>query len=77
MFFVLLVTGNLFPTVVRIRLSQPPAGDWLAWAGAELGNTSLWLRQVAFLLVNFLRVLDASVVTGGKLGLGQETACLK
>ena len=27
-----------FPTVVRIRLSQPPAGDWLAGAWAELGN---------------------------------------
>ena len=27
-----------FRTVVRIRLSQPPAGDWLAWAWAELGN---------------------------------------
>ena len=27
-----------FPTVVRIRLSQPPAGDWLAGVWAELGN---------------------------------------
>ena len=27
-----------FPTVVRIRLSQPPAGDWLTGAWAELGN---------------------------------------
>ena len=27
-----------FPTAVRIRLSQPPAGDWLAGAWAELGN---------------------------------------
>ena len=27
-----------FPTVVRIRLFQPPAGDWLAGAWAELGN---------------------------------------
>ena len=25
-----------FPTVVRIRLSQPPAGDWLVGAWAEL-----------------------------------------
>ena len=25
-----------FPTIVRIRLPQPPAGDWLA--GAELGK---------------------------------------
>ena len=24
---------------VRIRLSQPPAGDWLAGAWAELGNS--------------------------------------
>ena len=29
------------PTVVRIRLSQPPAGDWLAGAWAELGNTHI------------------------------------
>ena len=28
-----------FPTVVRIRLSQPPPGDWLAGAWAELGKT--------------------------------------
>ena len=27
-----------FPTAVRIRLSQPPAGDWLAGAWAELGK---------------------------------------
>ena len=27
-----------FPTAVRIRLSQPPAGDWLAGAWAELGT---------------------------------------
>ena len=27
-----------FPTALRIRLSQPPAGDWLAGAWAELGN---------------------------------------
>ena len=27
-----------FPTAVRIRLSQPPAGDWLVGAWAELGN---------------------------------------
>ena len=27
-----------FPTVVRIRLSQPPAGDWLAGSWAELGK---------------------------------------
>ena len=27
-----------FPTAVRIRLSQPPAGDWLAGAWAELDN---------------------------------------
>ena len=31
----------LVPPVVRIRLSQPPAGDWLAGAGAELGNNLL------------------------------------
>ena len=30
-----------FPTAVRIRLSQPPAGDWLAGAWAELGNSCL------------------------------------
>ena len=30
--------GCRFPTAVRIRLSQPPAGDWLAGAWAELGN---------------------------------------
>ena len=27
-----------FPTAVRIRLSQPPAGDWLAGVWAELGK---------------------------------------
>ena len=27
-----------FPAVVRIRLYQPPAGDWLAGAWAELGK---------------------------------------
>ena len=27
-----------FPTIGIIRLSQPPAGDWLAGAWAELGN---------------------------------------
>ena len=29
-----------FPTAVIIRLSQPPAGDWLAGAWAELSNIS-------------------------------------
>ena len=32
------VTKWWFPTAVRIMLSQPPAGDWLAGAWAELGN---------------------------------------
>ena len=30
-----------FPTVVRIRLSQPPAGDWLAGVWTELGKTTI------------------------------------
>ena len=30
--------GCRFPTAVRIGLSQPPAGDWLAGAWAELGK---------------------------------------
>ena len=32
------VCWGWFPTAVRVRLSQPPAGDWLAGAWAELGN---------------------------------------
>ena len=35
-------------TVVRIRLSQPPAGDWLAGAWAELGNMPLLLKNQTF-----------------------------
>ena len=31
------VGGGWFNSVVRLRLSQPPAGDWLA-DRAELGN---------------------------------------
>ena len=31
-----------FPTVVVIRLSQPPAGDWLTGAWAELGKIGLF-----------------------------------
>ena len=34
-----------FPTVVRIRLSQPPAGDWLAGAWAELGNIDCFVSK--------------------------------
>ena len=30
-----------FPTVVKIRLSQAPAGDWLAGSLAELGNFNI------------------------------------
>ena len=42
---------------MRIRLSQPPAGDWLAGAWAELGNIAdiefavggwWWWTQVIF-----------------------------
>ena len=33
------VVVGWFPTVGIIRLSQPPAGYWLAGAWAELGNT--------------------------------------
>ena len=32
-----------FPTVVVIRLSQPPAGDWLAGDWAELGKKEIHL----------------------------------
>ena len=32
------ILGGWFNSVVRLRLSQPQAGDWLAWAWAELGN---------------------------------------
>ena len=31
--------GGWFNSVVRLRLSQPQAGDW-AWAWAELGNNN-------------------------------------
>ena len=36
-----------FPTAVRIRLSQPPAGDWPAGAWAELGNRLIKLVRRA------------------------------
>ena len=32
------VDDGWFNSVVRLRLSQPPAGDWLVGAWAELGN---------------------------------------
>ena len=32
--------GCRFPTVASIRLTQPPAGDWLAWAWAEFGKNN-------------------------------------
>ena len=37
-----------FPTVVKIRLYQPPAGAWLAGARAELGNNlgKNWLKAI-------------------------------
>ena len=34
-----------FPTAVRIRLSQPQAGDWLAGAWAELGKKDGWILK--------------------------------
>ena len=34
-----------FPTVVIIRLSQPPAGDWLAGAWTELGNKTTTKKE--------------------------------
>ena len=45
-----------FPTFLRIRLSQPPAGDWLAGAWAELGNNKrlgLSLAIEVFLIYMF------------------------
>ena len=38
-----------FPTAVRIRLSQPPAGDWLAGAWAELGKKWIFEQFPVFL----------------------------
>ena len=47
-----------FPTVLRIRLSQPSAGDWLAGAWADLGIITLeedaLLEQNALLVHNKL-----------------------
>ena len=34
-----------FPSALIIRLSQPPAGDWLAGAWAELGNIKIIYGQ--------------------------------
>ena len=41
--------GRWFPTAVRIRLSQPPAGDWLAGAWAELGKKWIFEQFPVFL----------------------------
>ena len=38
-----------FPTAVRIRLSQPPAGDWQAGAWAELGKKWIFEQFPVFL----------------------------
>ena len=44
--------GGWFNSVVRSRLYQPPAGDWLAWTWAELGNIIVGrVRKNTFLLV--------------------------
>ena len=48
-----------FPTVVRIRLPQPPAGAWLAWAWAELGN-DLTLIKSFQLCSNLLLIVDCN-----------------
>ena len=42
-------------TVVIIRLSQPPSGDWLAaaWAWAELGKITI-LQQMRHLVVKLV-----------------------
>ena len=37
-----------FPTVVRTSLSQPPAGDWLAGAWAELGKNEVCIKIQGF-----------------------------
>ena len=45
---------------MRIRLSQPPAGDWLAGAWAELGNNTsevcLFFSHGALAVYNIFRV---------------------
>ena len=40
-----------FPTVVRIRLSLPPAGAWLAGAWAELGKMKADLPLSEFFIM--------------------------
>ena len=51
LFWAVCVVG-WFPTVVRIRLSQPQAGDWLAGAWAELDNilTENSAKMIALIL---------------------------
>ena len=49
------VAVGWFPTVVRIRLSQSPAGDLLAGAWAELGNNHLKIMELINLVLLLLK----------------------
>ena len=51
--------GCRFPTSVRIRLSQPPAGDWLAGAWAELGKNKFLVP----VKIRTLHICDVKFVT--------------
>ena len=71
--------GGWFNSVVRLRLSQPQAGDW-AWAWAELGNKaqlrpaklelglglSLTILQISEDSHGYPRVSAEVCVTGGR-----------
>ena len=52
-----MVSSGGSPTAVRLRLSQPPAGDWLAGAWAELGKKKtdkILVRHYSILGIIFL-----------------------